>query len=285
MRRALLIAALAPLVPWVASGQTKDADAARFEVASIRAVGAEELRAVMAQGFAGIVPCNGAFEIAPGRVTITAATVFRLIAAAYGQPCGAALDLKLIAGGPNWLQKDAFHIQATLPAGSPSYTFQQLQDGEAPVLQAMLRNLLADRFQLSVTRTTKEASIYNIYSAKEGRVKPSADQTPTELSLVSGSRGNFDMSLDRTSGIVRMAATAIPMSRLITPMQGRDGRMVFDRTGMTGVYDIPPIAIDVRAFGARRIGVATDHGRVGVQGGAGEGAGGVPHDRTVGTAR
>jgi uncharacterized protein (TIGR03435 family) len=215
-----------------------------FELASIRPVGPEELRAVAAQGFAGITPCSGGFELTPGRVRITAATAFRLMAAAYGQPCGAALDLKLISGGPDWVQKDAFHIQALLPAGAPNYTFQQLQNNEAPVLQAMLRNLLADRFHLTVRSATKEASIYNIYFAKEGRVKPSADQTPTELSLVSGSRGNFDMSLDRTAGIVRMA-TAIPMSRLITPMQGRDGRMVIDRKGMTGVYDIAPITIDV----------------------------------------
>ncbi len=219
--------------------------AASFEVASIRPVGAEELRAVGAQGFTGITPCSGGFELTPGRIRITAATAFRLIAAAYGQPCGAALDLKLISGGPDWVQKDAFHIQATLPAGTPNYTFQQLQDNDAPVLQGMLRNLLADRFHFSVTTATKEVSIYNIYFAKEGRIKPSADQTPTELSLQSGSRGNFDMALDRTAGIARLAARAIPMSRLITPMQGRDGHMVIDRTGMTGVYDIAPIAIDV----------------------------------------
>lgn len=112
------------------------------------------------------------------------------------------------------------------------------------MLQAMLRNLLEDRFQLIVRSATKVVSTYNIYAAKEG-IKPSADQTPSDLSLVSGSRGNVDMVLDRTAGIVRMVATAIPMSRLITPMQGRDGRMVIDRTGMTGVYDIAPISIDV----------------------------------------
>jgi uncharacterized protein (TIGR03435 family) len=216
-----------------------------FELASIRPVGPEELRAVAAQGFTGITPCSGGFELTPGRIRITAATAFRLMAAAYGQPCGAALDLKLISGGPDWLQKDAFHIQAILPAGAPNYTFQQLQDNEAPELQAMLKNLLADRFHLTLKSATKEVATYNIYFAKAGRVKPSADQTPTELSLVSRSRGNFDMSLDRTAGIVRMVATAIPMSRLITPMQGRDDRMVIDRTGMTGVYDIAPITIDV----------------------------------------
>lgn len=200
-------------------------------------------------GFAGIMPCSGGIDLKPGRIAITAATVFRLVAAAYGYPCGAALDVKLIAGGPEWIQTDAFHIQATVPAGAPSYTLQQLQDNAAPVLQAMLRNLLADRFHLAVRRTTKEASIYNVSFVKEGRVKPSADQSPTELSLVSGSRGNFDMALDRTAGIVRLVATAIPMSRLITPMQGRDGRMVIDRTGMTGVYDIAPTTIDVGPSG------------------------------------
>jgi uncharacterized protein (TIGR03435 family) len=109
----------------------------------------------------------------------------------------------------------------------------------------MLRNLLADRFHLSVKRATKDVSTYNVFFVKEGRVKPSEDQTATERSLVSGSRDNFDMSLDRTSGIVRLRATAIPIRRLITPFQGRDGRFVFDRTGMSGVYDIAPISIDV----------------------------------------
>jgi uncharacterized protein (TIGR03435 family) len=219
--------------------------AASFEVASIRPVGSEELRAVAAQGFTGIMPCSGGFELTPGRIRVTAATAFRLIALAYGQPCGAALDLKLLSGGPDWVQKDAFHIQATMPAGTPNYTLQQLQDNDAPALQGMLRDLLAGRFRLTVTTAIKEVSTWNIYFAKEGRIKPSADQTPTELSLQSGSRGNFDMALDRTAGIARLAARAIPMSRLITPMQGRDGRMVIDRTGMTGVYDIAPISIDV----------------------------------------
>jgi len=218
-----------------------------FEVASIHQVSTDELRAIAAQNpnFAGIMPCSGGFELTPGRIRITAATAFRLIAAAYGIPCGAALDLKLITKGPAWLQKDAFHIDATLPTGTPPYSAQQLQNNEAPILQTMLRNLLADRFSLTVKRATKDASIYNVFFAKDGKIKPSADQTPTQLSLVSGSRGSFDMALDRTAGLVHMRATAIPMSRLITPFQGRDGRMVFDRTGMTGVYDIAPITIDV----------------------------------------
>lgn len=196
---AILLHILAGL--WTISGQTPQSEGARFEVASIRQVDSQELHAAIAQGggFTGIMPCSGGIELTPGRIRITAATAFRLVAAAYGQLCGAALDMKLITGGPEWIQRDAFHIQATMPPGAPDYTFQQLQNNEAPVLQAMLRNLLADRFHLAVRRTTKDTPIYNVFFVKEGRVKLSADQAPTELSLVSGSRGNFDMSLDRIS--------------------------------------------------------------------------------------
>ena len=248
--RALRKCEFAPLIPvlllsFSTTVAAQTAEPAKFDVSSVRAVSSQELRAAANQGFAGISACNGMFELTPGRITITAVTVFRLIAAAYGQPCGAALDLKLIVGGPDWVQRDAFHVQATMAAGAPNYTIQQLQNGEAPVLQEMLRSLLVERFHLTLLNATKVVSTYNIYSQKEVKVKPSVDQTSTELSLVSGSRGNFDMALDRNAGIVRLRATAIPMSRLITPMQGRDSRMVIDRTGMTGIYDIPPMAIDV----------------------------------------
>ena len=80
----------------------------RFILTACRCAG---VACVAAQGFTGITPCSGGFELTPGRVTITAATARRLIAAAYGQPCGAALDLKLISGGPDWAPKDAFHIK------------------------------------------------------------------------------------------------------------------------------------------------------------------------------
>ena len=72
------------------------------------------------------------------------------------------------------MKKETFNIQATLPEGSPLYTFQQLSSGEAPKLQAMLRNLLADRFHLVLHRTSKDGPIYNVYFVKQGRITLSA---------------------------------------------------------------------------------------------------------------
>ena len=104
---ALLVYILVGLGSTAVSGQTPQTAGASFEVASIRPVDSQELHAAAAQGgaFTGITPCSGGIQLTPGRITITAATAFRLIAAAYGHPCGAALDLKLIAGGPEWVQR------------------------------------------------------------------------------------------------------------------------------------------------------------------------------------
>src|SRR5689334_1393544 len=103
-----------------------------FEVASIRPVDLKNLPGVLQTN----VPCSGGLEQTAGRITIAAATVHRLITLAYGISCGAATALELISGGPDWMRKQGFSIQATLPQGTPLYTFQQLQNGEAPKIQA-----------------------------------------------------------------------------------------------------------------------------------------------------
>ena len=177
-----------------------------FEVTSIRSLDPRNLPG----GLEAIVPCSGLLEPTAGRLTITAATVYRLVAAAYGMSCGATNNLDLISGSPDWLKKEAFNIQATLPQGTPLYTIRQLQDGEAPKLQAMLRNLLADRFQLVLHRAPKDTPIFNVYFVKEGKVKLSADQakpgeSPNPLA------SPLQVGNDPVAGIVRVRGDAIPI--------------------------------------------------------------------------
>ena len=88
-----------------------------FEVASIRPVDLQKLPGSIV--LQTNVPCSGVLEQTAGRITIAAATVHRLITLAYGISCGAASNLELISGGPDWLRKEAFSIQATLPQGTP----------------------------------------------------------------------------------------------------------------------------------------------------------------------
>jgi uncharacterized protein (TIGR03435 family) len=212
-----------------------------FELASIHPVDPTNIPA----GMQNFVPCMGVLEQTPGRLTITAATVYRLVAAAYGLSCGAASNLGLITGGPDWVRKEAFDIQATLPQGTPLYTFQQLQNGKAPEIQAMLRNLLADRFHLVVHRAPKDTPILNVHFVKEGKVKLSADQTTPSQNPNNPIASPLLLGNDPAAGIVRVSGKAIPIGTVILEGSVREGRLVVDKTGLTGLYDVQPSVIDV----------------------------------------
>jgi uncharacterized protein (TIGR03435 family) len=232
-------AVLSALAGWIAIAAQNVTDRNTFEVVSIHPVDLQKLPGGLQFG-----PCTGGLEPTAGRLTGTGATVYRLVTLAYGMSCGAARDLELISGGPDWLRKEAFSIQATLPQGTPLYTFQQLQNGEAPKIQAMLRNLLADRFQLVLHRTPKDTPIFNVYFVKEGRVKLSADQTkPGQAPNPMASP--FQLGNDPVAGIVRVRGDAVPIRAVIMAGQVREGRFVIDKTGLTSLYDVQPSAIDV----------------------------------------
>ena len=234
----LSIVALAGSI--VASAQTRSMDRDHFEVVSIHPVDLQKLPGGLQFG-----PCTGGLEPTAGRLTSTGATVYRLVGLAYGMSCGAARDLELISGGPDWMRKEAFSIQATLPQGTPLYTFQQLQNGKAPEIQAMLRNLLADRFHLVVHRAPRDTPILNVYFVKEGKVKLSADQTTPSQNPDNPIASPLQLMNDPAAGIVRIRGNAIPIGTVILEGSVREGRLVVDKTGLTGLYDVEPSTIDV----------------------------------------
>ena len=56
-----------------------------------------------------------------------------------------------------------------MPPGFPAYTRNDVLTGNAPKLQLMLQNLLADRFKLSIRQDTKEMSAYNLIVARPAK--------------------------------------------------------------------------------------------------------------------
>ena len=86
-----------------------------------------------------------------GRFRATNVPLRELISAAYGTP--QPLAAFQITGGPKWMESDRFDIVAKAP-GDP----QPGPNGPPAAMFAMLRNLLAERFQLTVHRETKEVA-------------------------------------------------------------------------------------------------------------------------------
>ena len=71
-----------------------------------------------------------------------------------------------VIGGPAWITKDHFDIEAKPSAGHRP---------DQPEMQLMLRSLLEDRFQLKVHREMREVPTYDLVVAKEGKLQASSD--------------------------------------------------------------------------------------------------------------
>jgi len=190
--------------------------------------------------FAG---CSGGYlgetRVDPGRLTIPALTVLSLVIVAYGHNCS------LVEGGPAWARSgDYYEIQALLPAGTPRYTRQDLEKGNAPELQRMLQNLLADRFRLVVKRELREMSAYALTVATRGKMGLSPDETrpPPSVSLPPGFPplqpvGKGQKFSIVAIGDVQMFGHAIAISELAKDLRIHAGRLVVDKTGLSGVFD------------------------------------------------
>lgn len=141
-----------------------------------------------------------------------------LLAAAYD------LSPKAIAGGPAWVDSDYYEIVAKAP-------------GEArptlPEQMAMLRQLLADRFQLTFHREPREMSIYALSVARNGpKLKvstASADAAP---------EGPPPLIFVVSPAVIRLPGRSATMAELASVLQRAAlDHPVVDRTGLAARYD------------------------------------------------
>jgi len=173
-----------------------------------------------------------------GRFAGTNVNLYALLMYAYS-PAGHSLLEAQIVGLPNWAKAERFDIEAKPPDGA--------RVGGGEQTRAMVRSLLADKFQLQSHQETRDLPVYNLVVTKKGP-KLSADQTPPELSqqlLTVATEGSPLGPLPR--GALRMVAgptttvvtgTAIPVSRLIQLLQGKSDRIIIDKSGFTGLFDV-----------------------------------------------
>jgi uncharacterized protein (TIGR03435 family) len=129
-------------------------------------------------------------------------------------------------------------------------------NGEAPQLQLMLQNLLAERFRLVVRREMKEMPVYNLVVAKAGNMKPSECQaTPSDPF---GPRNGIALGPGGVPppGVMLMGngllqGTSISMPILTQQFQSQVDRPVIDKTGLKGLFDLRiPVELELPPPGA-----------------------------------
>jgi uncharacterized protein (TIGR03435 family) len=220
---------LAPTAPppVVAQSPAGDASGPAFEVASVKPNKSSD-------------EPKGVRPIGPGgRFIATRLTLRELIRLAYGYPT--VLMAEQVVSGPSWLDSDYFDIVANVaerdlapePNGVP----------RRPLM--MLRNLLLDRFKVKMHTETKQIPIYALVIASGRRPSPQLRQSTADCIYTAAASPSGPVDRDRLCGFRRvgpgvLAGQKVTMELLSGVLaQFPDvGRIVHDRTGLTGGFDI-----------------------------------------------
>jgi uncharacterized protein (TIGR03435 family) len=231
---AIGIAAVVSGVGAVPAAQTQARPA--FEVASIKPQKLEP---------GGTFPGPIVIGFRPGgRFLVTNATLQWVIADAYGIPRSRAAQQ--ISGGPKWINSDLFSIEAKAATDWP----REWTSGPTPEMFAMVRSLLGDRFKLIVHTETKDTPVYSlVLMRRDGRIGPQLRSTPPDCAAWLAARGRPGapprppVSGDRPCGVGRVGRSIIArsgttMSQLADLLSSRMDRIVRDRTGLAGHFDL-----------------------------------------------
>ncbi len=203
----LIGAAYAP----AAQVQSQPITAPAFEVASIKLNRSGDQRA--------------RFQMPPGgRINATNITLKQLIIFAY------QIKDTQLAGAPGWIDSDRYDISAK--AEGPASPDQ---------LQLMMQTLLADRFKLSLRHEMKEMPMYALVVANDGPKLHEAKDADVDVqpggARPAGPDGPRPKNRSMRMGRGQLSAQSARVSMLADLLSSELGRVVVDKTGLTGLYD------------------------------------------------
>jgi uncharacterized protein (TIGR03435 family) len=229
----LLLATLIASIPGAIAGRAQTAVATvaatklAFDVASVR------------QNKSGDKPESN-FPLGPGDMYAQTGGVFSAsdqtlityIAFAYKLTISQAETVRQHL--PEWVMSDRFDIEARTEVPAPT----------KDQMRAMMRVLLADRFQLKVHDEARQLPVFGLVLAKPGRMGPklaahAAEDAACSSSTQPGACGGLTLLPASVPGGLHVAARAVTMDFLARSLMGMGAldRPVVDQTGLVGTYD------------------------------------------------
>jgi uncharacterized protein (TIGR03435 family) len=242
--RPLAPTVVAPKAEVAASQEQPAGKLLEFEVASIKPFDPGILR----PGTGAVArsdPSRSQFQISGTRVSAVG-NLMRLVAASYG------LEPFQISQSQEWADKwagsEVYQIDARAP-GDAIPTLAQVRE--------MMQTLLAERFQLKVSRRNQVMSVYNLMVAPGGpKLEPSNFTDSPPRTRDHGSKGTH----------IRLRSLNLSMTDLVELVRRQFDRPLLDKTGLIGGFDFNLDYIAQLPFGvtpemAEALGVAdTDQG-------------------------
>ena len=174
------------------------------------------------------------------RFIVTNLPLRNLIRFAYGFEA----DNSRLIGGPGWIDNERYDIVGTADRDIPIWSTA----GPPPILLAMVRTLLAERFQLVTHHESREVPVFELVLARSDhklgpRASASAIDCAAMLGGKSGPQPPPSSPSDRPQcgmriGPGQMLLGGIPMSQFATVLASFARRPVIDRTGLEGNFNL-----------------------------------------------
>jgi len=217
--------------------QTETAQKPSFEVASVKPINSkptspEDIR----------LGCHGTDSHSPGIIIPSGRCISKfeplrlVIAMAYGVPPSLLYPYEgvVVSGGPDWLNMPLYEIEAK--AEGPA---------TEAALRLMLQTLLGERFKLKLHRETKQMSVYAL---TRGKTELKFTPAPDDRDCGEQVRRDHQFELGATSlsgqchGFVpdngALTGRSVDMSDFAEMLAIWAGRVVIDKTGIPGLFDI-----------------------------------------------
>jgi bla regulator protein blaR1 len=157
-------------------------------------------------------------SIAGNRYTATGTTVWRLIMEAYN------LRDWQVTGGPSWINKDQWDVEAVADDGVPLLFFDVEDPSRPTAASLMMQSLIEDRFQFKFHGETKELPVYELTVARSGpKFRLSMEQQSLGSHRIG--RGEIDQQAEP------LATFAYLLSRWLD-------RTLINKVDLSGLYDI-----------------------------------------------
>jgi uncharacterized protein (TIGR03435 family) len=128
-----------------------------------------------------------------------------------------------ISGLPDWGRTENFNIEAKLDPENAEAIRKLHGDDRGKENALLLQSLLADRFRMKAHTEVKELPVYNLVVAKSGlKMKEAAPDQPF----------GYRMGLGKITG------QSVVIASLIGSLSHPAGRLIIDKTGLTGRYQV-----------------------------------------------
>ena len=173
-------------------------------------------------------PAGSRARLEPGgRFTAVGVPILQLIRQAYG-----VLETQ-IGPVPDWARSERYDIVAKVPDGVEL----------GPNVQPLLQSLLKARFQFASHFERRDMPVYELTVARadsrlgQGLQKSEADCAATPP-VLPAQRNPDEPPCAQYGSIGRRTMRGFPLSRFAQMLTGEAGRIVYDRTGLTGTWNV-----------------------------------------------